>query len=87
MAKIIFTREVKKKKMERIPAAKSTVLIIIHARETVVFSVRQAAGLKKHKDKVAIEKGKIGTPKTQNNNLIIADRNELLKQFMDIEDE
>ena len=61
--------------------------VAVQFLNAALAAAREKAGLKKHKDKVAIEKGKIGTPKTQNNNLIIADRNELLKQFMDIEDE
>jgi hypothetical protein len=42
----------------------------------------QKAALKQHKDKVSITKVKATTPNTVNNNLIVSDRNELLKQIL-----
>lgn len=45
---------------------------------TALSAVKEKAGVKEHKDKHAIAKGKLGG-KTVNNNLIVADRNDLLK--------
>ena len=43
--------------------------------------------LKQHKDKITIDLNKHAGPKTVNNNLIVGDRNEILKQLMGNTDE
>lgn len=45
-------------------------------------AAREKALLKQHKDKVTITKAKATAPGTVNNNLIVADRNEILKQLL-----
>jgi len=49
---------------------------------TALSAAKEKASLKEHKDKTAIAKGKLGV-KTVNNNLIVtADRNDLLKSLL-----
>ncbi len=48
---------------------------------TALAAAKEKANMKQNKDKNAIAKGKLGV-KTVNNNLIVADRNELLKSIM-----
>lgn len=48
---------------------------------TALAAAKEKADMKKHKDKLLNDKNK-GGPKTLNQNLIIADRNELLKKIM-----
>lgn len=45
-------------------------------------AVKQKADLKAHKDKMTVEKANAGTPKTLNQNLVVADRNEILKALL-----
>jgi len=47
---------------------------------TALAAVKEKSMSKQHKDKLAVAKGKLGG-KTVNNNLVIADRNQLLKSF------
>lgn len=47
---------------------------------TALAAAKEKSGLKQHKDKTAVAKGKIGKD-TTNNTLIVADRNEILKTF------
>lgn len=42
-------------------------------------SVREKRELKQHKDKISIDSLKAGTPNTIHNNLVVADRNEILR--------
>ncbi len=56
------------------------------ALSTALNAAKEKANLKKHKDKIEVSKGKLGT-KTINNNLIVADRNELLKELLGKKDE
>lgn len=44
-------------------------------------AAKEKSTLKQHKDKLAVSKGKLGA-KTVNNNLIVADRNDLLKSLL-----
>lgn len=46
-------------------------------------AAREKAQLKSHKDKMSTEKITAGRPGTVNNNLIVADRNEILRAFLD----
>jgi hypothetical protein len=46
-------------------------------------AVREKRELKMHKDKVAIEVSQGGNPRTVNNNLVVADRNEILRILAD----
>jgi len=48
---------------------------------TALAAAKEKSGLKQHKDKTAIAKGKLGV-KTTNNTLIIADRNDILRTMM-----
>jgi len=48
---------------------------------TALAAVKEKSGFKQHKDKIDVAKGKVGA-KTVNNNLIVADRNDLLKTIM-----
>lgn len=45
-------------------------------------AVKQKADLKAHKDKMSVDQVKAGTPSTVNNNLVVADRNEILKALL-----
>lgn len=45
-------------------------------------AVKQKADLKAHKDKMTVEKATAGTPKTLNQNLVVADRNEILRALL-----
>lgn len=45
-------------------------------------AVKQKADLKMHKDKLAVDSKNAGTPNTLNQNLIVADRNDILKAFI-----
>jgi len=49
-------------------------------------AAKEKSHTKQHKDKLQVAKGKLGS-KTTNNTLIVADRNLLLKQFMENNDE
>jgi len=42
-------------------------------------AVREKRELKQHKDKITVEAAESGTPNTVNNNLVVADRNEILR--------
>lgn len=52
---------------------------------TALAAAKEKASLKQHKDKTAISKGKLGA-KTVNNNLIVADRNDILKSLINKKD-
>jgi len=49
---------------------------------TALGAAREKALIKQHKDKITIAQSKSKTPGTVNNNLIVADRNELLKHIL-----
>ena len=61
--------------------------VAVQFLNAALAAAREKAGMKKHKDKLAVDKSKAGTPKTLNQNLIVADRNDLLKEIMGKEDE
>lgn len=46
-------------------------------------AVKQKADLKMHKDKLAVDRQSAGTPHTVNNNLVVSDRNAVLRALMD----
>lgn len=46
-------------------------------------AVREKSLLKQHKDKIAVDVASAGTPRTLNQNLIVADRNEILRILAD----
>lgn len=46
-------------------------------------AVREKAAIKAHKDKMVVSTANVGTPGTVNNNLVVADRNELLRLLLD----
>lgn len=50
-------------------------------------AVREKISLKTHKDKINIETAKAARPGTINNNLIVAERNEILKHLLGQTDE
>lgn len=52
--------------------------VAVQFLNTALQAIRDKSDLKQHKDKVAIKSSENG-PKTVNNNLIVADRNEILK--------
>lgn len=54
---------------------------------TALAAAREKRALKEHKDKLNIEAMKATGPKTVNQNLIVADRNEILKVLMGQKDE
>lgn len=45
-------------------------------------AVKQKADLKAHKDKISVEKASAKTPHTLNQNLVVADRNDILRALM-----
>ena len=45
-------------------------------------AVKQKADLKAHKDKMTVDSKSAGTPHTLNQNLVVADRNEILRALM-----
>jgi hypothetical protein len=46
-------------------------------------AVREKRELKMHKDKMTLETATAGSPRTVNNNLVVADRNEILRILAD----
>lgn len=46
-------------------------------------AVREKRELKKHKDQIDLEVANSGAPRTVNNNLVVADRNEILRILAD----
>jgi len=56
--------------------------VAVQYLNTALAAAREKAQLKQHKDKVTVAKGKISGPSTVNNNLIVADRNEILKKLL-----
>lgn len=50
---------------------------------TALAAVSGKADVKKHKDKISVATVKAGTPGTLNQNVIVADRNDILKAFME----
>ena len=52
--------------------------VAVQFLNTALGAAREKSVLKQHKDKVTVQKGKIGTVHNHNN-LIVADRNEILK--------
>lgn len=56
--------------------------VAVQFLNTALNAAREKSTLKQHKDKVAVEVGKVqNSGKTVNNNLVVADRNELLKMM------
>ena len=55
--------------------------VAVQFLNAALTAIKEKNGLKQHKDKIAIAKGKLTGSKTTNN-LIIADRNDLLKQIL-----
>jgi len=53
---------------------------------TALAAAKEKSSLKQHKDKTALAKGKLTGKTVNHNNLIIADRNELLKTLMNKKD-
>lgn len=49
---------------------------------TALAAAKEKSGFKQHKDKTAIAKGKLSGKTVNHNNLIVADRNDLLKTLM-----
>ena len=45
-------------------------------------AIREQRALKEHKDKLGVTAKNAGTPNTLNQNLIVADRNEILRTLM-----
>lgn len=45
-------------------------------------AVKQKADLKAHKDKLSVDRASAGTPKTLNQNLVVADRNDILRALL-----
>lgn len=57
--------------------------VAVQYLNTALSAANAKAALKTHKDKIAVAKGKLASgPSTVNNNLIVADRNDLLKKLM-----
>lgn len=56
--------------------------VAIQYLNTALAAARDKAGLKQHKDKISITKVKASGPRTVNNNLIVADRNDMLKKLL-----
>lgn len=56
--------------------------VAVQYLNTALAAAREKAGLKGHKDKMAVTKVKASGPQTVNNNLIVADRNEILKKLI-----
>lgn len=56
--------------------------VAVQFLNAALSAAREKANLKQHKDKAALAQNKIKGSSTVNNNLIVADRNELLKRFM-----
>lgn len=46
-------------------------------------AVKQKADLKMHKDKMSVDISKAGTPHTLNQNLVVADRNDIIRALID----
>lgn len=46
-------------------------------------AVKQKADLKAHKDKLSIDRSNVGKPHTVNNNLVVSDRNSILRALAD----
>lgn len=46
-------------------------------------AVKEKSALKQHKDKLTVSRQVAGTPKTLNQNVIVADRNELLRMMLE----
>jgi len=55
--------------------------VAVQYLNTALNAAREKAGLKQFKDKMLNDRKATG-PKTVNNNLVVADRNEILKQIM-----
>lgn len=53
--------------------------VAVQFLNTALDAVREKSNLKKHKDKLTIDKANAGKPGTQNNTVNIFDRNELLR--------
>lgn len=58
--------------------------VAVQYLNTALEAARSKATQKQHKDKMAVDQGKAG-PKTVNNNLIVADRNDLLRNLRNLE--
>lgn len=60
--------------------------VAVQFLNTALNAAKEKSTMKQHKDKLAVEKKAAG-PKTLNQNLIVADRNEVLKHIMKKDDE
>ena len=56
--------------------------VAVQFLNTALQAAQNKSLLKQHKDKIAEATKKNSTPNTVNNNLIVADRNEILKKLM-----
>lgn len=56
--------------------------VAVQYLNTALAAARDKSQMKQHKDKVNINKVKASSAKTVNNNLIVGDRNEILKTLM-----
>lgn len=56
--------------------------VAVQYLSTALNAAREKALLKQHKDKINVSKIKASTPGTLNQNLIVADRNEILKEIL-----
>lgn len=60
--------------------------VAVQYLNTALSAVKEKSTMKQHKDKVNVDRAKAG-PKTLNQNVIIADRNDLLKRIVSQENE
>jgi len=56
--------------------------VAVQYLNTALAAAREKSLVKQHKDKMVVASAKATRPGTVNNNLIVADRNEILKQLM-----
>lgn len=55
--------------------------VAVQFLNAALTAIKEKSGLKQHKDKVAVTKGKLGPAKVENN-IIVADRNDILRNIM-----
>lgn len=53
--------------------------VAVQFLNAALAAAKEKSSLKQHKDKITVAQNKLTGPKTVNNNLIVADRNELMK--------
>lgn len=56
--------------------------VAVQFLNTALSAVKEKSSLKQHKDRINIDRVKAAKAGTTNNNLIVADRNEILKHIM-----